>query len=254
MKANNFTQIAKEAIYQAKEISKKYFYDSKVISSLDKDVKTLADIEMNKVIIDKLNSTNIPIISEEESNQFLPEKGYYWIVDPIDGTLNFSRGFGCYSISISLWKDELPHISIVYDLYQNRLFISEKNQGSRLNDNSIQVSSLKFIKDAILATGFPSGANYQYEALLPIVGNIIKFKKVRAIGSASLMLAYVASGVFDVYYEKDIYLWDVAAGLGLVSEAGGCFELKRTGNFKYEVLASNKYLFSECKNMLMKKI
>ena len=250
METYSYTLIAKEAVFLAIDISKKYLIDSKIISYLDKDIKTMADIEMNEVIIARLSLTNIPIISEEKSNNSWSSKGYYWIVDPLDGTLNFSRGFGCYSISISLWKDKSPVLSIVYDLYQNRLYISEKNKGSRLDDLLIQVSSTKFVKDAILATGFPSGSNYQDDILSSLVTKIQQFKKVRAIGSASLMLAYVASGVFDVYYEKDIYLWDVAAGLGLISEAGGVFELKKTCEFKYEVLACNKYLFSECKKIL----
>ena len=103
-----------------------------------------------------------------------------------------------------------------------------------------------------MATGFPSDANYDSENLLNLVNNIQNFKKIRAIGSASLMLAYVAEGVFDVYYEKDIFLWDVASGLSLVKEAGGMIYYKKTTGFKYEVLASNKLLFNKAKELLIK--
>ena len=210
----------------------------------------MVDFKMNEIIISHLKLTSIPILSEEgEKKEF---KSLFWIVDPLDGTLNFTRGFGFYSVSISLWDFNSPVLGIVYDIYNNQIYSSKKSFGARLGHTKLKVSTTNSIKDAILATGFPSGANYQTDILLSLVSKIQLFKKIRAIGSASIMLSYVACGVFDVYYEKDIYLWDVAAGLALIEEAGGKFSIKKSSNeHKYEVLASNNILFDECQNILL---
>ena len=243
-------QIALNAANDAKNSSIKYIIDSKIISHELKDIKTMADIEMNNIIISHLKLTGIPILSEESEKKH--HNGYIWIVDPLDGTLNFSRGYGCYSISISLWNDDTPLIGIVYDIFNNQVYTSKKSKGTFLGTKSLHVSNTNQLQDAILATGFSSGANYHTDSLYGLVKQVQIFKKVRAIGSASIMLSYVASGVFDVYYEKDIYLWDIAAGLSLVKESGGKFIIRKTDDkFKYEVLASNKLLFNECRNIFM---
>ena len=115
------------------------------------------------------------------------------------------------------------------------------------------VSKTNNLMDAVLTTGFPSGGNYSTEYLLKFVSSVQEFKKVRSIGSASLMLCHVAIGICDAYYENDIYLWDIAAGVLLVKEAGGKIYMKRKGNtWKYEVLASNKLIFEEACKLLVK--
>lgn len=246
---NHLFEIALKAAIEAKKVAKKFILSPQVISSDFKDIKTLVDYEMNEIITSHLISTHIPILSEEGEKKC--NKNLFWIVDPLDGTFNFTRGFGCYSVSISLWENDFPIVGIVYDIFNNKIYTSKKSFGARLGHSKLNVSTTQRIQDAILATGFPSGANYQTDVLLSVVTKIQLFKKIRAIGSASIMLSYVASGVFDVYYEKNIYLWDVAAGLALVEEAGGKFFIKYSGkDFKYEVLASNNILFEECKNIL----
>ena len=109
------------------------------------------------------------------------------------------------------------------------------------------------LRDQVITTSMDiENRRSEFQNLFSFIENVQKFKKIRAIGSASLMLAYVAEGVFDVYYEKDIYIWDVASGLSLVKEAGGMIFFKKTNEFKYEVLASNKLIFDEAKHLLIK--
>jgi myo-inositol-1(or 4)-monophosphatase len=146
----------------------------------------------------------------------------------------------------------MPQLGVVRDIFAKATYSSSINEISKLEKIPIMVSKTMFVKDALLATGFPSGANYEDNELMPFLKNVQAFKKIRALGAASLMLSYVASGVFDIYYEKDIYLWDVAAGLSLVKEAGGeIFFRQNPGTMKYEVLASNKNIFEECKSILI---
>ena len=249
----NLAKIAENASEKAYVIAKKFIGDAVVLSNKDKDIKTLADEEINQCIINELASTDIPIMSEENNSQKINIFNQCWIIDPLDGTLNFSRQFPCSSISIALWDNAMPILGLVKNIFDDSLYTSFINKGTKKNNHYVKVSQISEINNAVLATGFPSGANYESENLLSFVKNVQKFKKIRAIGSASLMLAYVAEGVFDVYYEKDIYLWDVASGLSLVKEAGGMIFFKRTKGFKYEVLASNKLIFNEAKELLVNK-
>ena len=254
MKLSNdeLMDIALNSAKDARLVSRKYMLDPKVISNDKKDIKTLIDIEMNNVIISKLIQTDIPVLSEEGKKNKL--NGLLWIVDPLDGTLNFSRNFNCYSISISLWKGDLPLIGLVYDISSEKIYQNSNFLRATLNNKTIGVSSVSQIEDAILATGFSSGTSYETNNLLSLVTKVQSFKKLRALGSASIMLAHVASGIFDVYYEKDIYLWDVAAGLSIVKASGGKYFIRKTNNnFKYEVLASNSFLFEDCYNLLIKE-
>lgn len=246
-------QIALFAVSEAMKAASKFMEDSMVISSKGKDIKTQADLEMNDCILKILEPTGIPVITEESDHHLEEIPSFCWIIDPLDGTLNFSRKFPCSGISICLWENNLPVIGIVKDIFNNITYTSQLNKGSWIDNNRLRVSNVDSVKNAILATGFPSGASYGNENLLSLVKNIQSFKKVRALGSSTIMLCYVASGIFDVYHEKDIYLWDVAAGLCLIRESGGNVLIRRNGKTqKYEVLASNRNITKEASELFFK--
>jgi myo-inositol-1(or 4)-monophosphatase len=247
----NLEKIALNASVKAYSVARKFFSDAVILSYESKDIKTLADEEINQCILNELEVTSLPIISEEINNQEIILKNQNWIIDPLDGTLNFSRQFPFSSISIALWENEMPKLGLVKNIFDDTLYTSFLNKGTKKNNQYVKVSQVSEIRNAVLATGFPSGSNYESGNLFSFVLNVQKFKKIRAVGSASLMLAYVAEGVFDVYYEKDIYLWDVAAGLSLVKEAGGLIFFRKTEGWKYEVLASNRVIFDEAKDLLI---
>jgi myo-inositol-1(or 4)-monophosphatase len=255
MNENNYKSlldIAITATTDGAKLAKQYLNDAGVLSNSGKDIKTIADIEMNNIILNHLVPTGIPILSEESTNMETSIPSICWIVDPLDGTYNFTRKFPSAAVSIALWSENMPQIGIVNNVFNSDIFIASANNSTTLNGNNISVSSIDDISKSLLSTGFPSGSSYETEDLLKIVRNVQAFKKVRTIGSASMMLSYVSSGVFDVYYENGIYLWDVAAGLCLVKKAGGEYILKPTADpFKFEVLASNKAIFAKAKKKLM---
>ena len=160
--------------------------------------------------------------------------------------MNLSRGFEFSAISISLWEKGLPILGVVQHLFTGQVFSSCKKLGAWLNEKELYISSIKNKSEAILATGFPSGSSFSKHSINEFVLNVKHYKKVRMLGSAALMLSYVASGIFDVYHEKDIYIWDVAAGLALISEAGGDFSITQGSSiFKYNVIAANKILLKK---------
>ena len=239
-------KIAKNVASDTAEMLKANFLSNPgVLKNKGKDIKTEADFAAHEYIYEILSKTGIPIISEEGKNKKFYLADHQWIVDPIDGTLNLSRGFEMSAISISLWNRGIPTFGVVHSLFSNEVFTSFQERGSYKGNHKISVSETKQKNNAILATGFSSGRDYSQKSLDEFVINVQNYKKIRMLGSAALMLAYVSCGVFDVYYEQDIYIWDVAAGLSLVLEAGGSY-LITPGNdlFKYNVIASNKILIS----------
>jgi myo-inositol-1(or 4)-monophosphatase len=242
-----------EIVHDAYLYSKTYLDNPSIISSVEKDIKTELDYNLNKFITERLSYSGLDIISEEAENNNLDTlKEKVWIIDPLDGTFNLSIKFPYSSISVALFDKSEPIIGVIKDIINGVTYSSEIGKGAWKMGKEIHVSQTKQINSAVLATGFPSGGNFDSNDMLKFVECVQKFKKIRAIGSASQMLAYVAEGVFDVYYEKDIYIWDVAAGLSLVREAGGEILVKSCdGSFKCEVLASNKLLFSEAKKILI---
>lgn len=209
-----------------------------VLTNREKDIKLKADKESEKIILKYLFKSDYPIISEETRSE-TPNTGLRWIVDPLDGSLNFSRRIPNCVVSIALWKGLEPILGVIYDFNRNDLYYGIVGEGASLNDKRISVSDVLDKENAIICTGFPSKADYSTENLLGIVKKIQDFKKIRLLGSAALSLAYVSSGKADAYHEKGIMLWDVAAGLALVKAAGGEYEVNTVNENQYNVFANN---------------
>ena len=227
----------------ARMLQQNFLSNPEVLNNHGKDIKTEADFAAHEYIVEGLTTTGIPIISEEGNNTEFNLSDHQWIIDPIDGTFNLSRGFGMSAVSISLWDKGVPVLGVIYNLFSNEVFNSLQQCGSFKSDHKISVSRTKNKNEAVLATGFPSGRDYSKKSLEKFIINVQSYKKIRMLGSAALMLAYVSCGFFDVYYEEDIYIWDVAAGLSLVSEAGGAYVITPGDSvFKYNVIASNNVL------------
>ncbi len=158
----------------------------------------------------------------EESGE-LEGNEYQWIIDPIDGTRNFIHGFPHFAISIAVMHKNRIEYGVIYDPLRQELFTAIRGKGAHLNNQRIRVSTRKTLEHALLATGFAYRHSDQeaslpddsFKAILPICGD------VRRAGAATLDLAYVACGRLDGYWEKGLHIWDIAAGILLVKEAGG---------------------------------
>jgi myo-inositol-1(or 4)-monophosphatase len=233
--------LAKDAAQKAGKELTSMIGDAGVISSQDKDIKTKADAAANEIIRNTLGD-KYPIISEEHDSHKsdLTNPEGCWIVDPLDGTLNFTRGLPIVGVSIGFWRSGEPVAGVVLDFFAEKMYHGIVSESAFCNTSQIQVSTTRHVSDAVLGTGFPSGRNYTAKSLSATVSKVQRFKKVRMLGCASLMLTMVASGVFDAYEEEDIYLWDVAGALALVKAAGGEFTMTPgTGLWKYNVMATN---------------
>lgn len=226
----NLLSIAKESALLAGEfLSSDIQSNRKVCKEFAHDVKIAADIQSEKIILDHLmEKSNFSILSEEKGMIERGIKDYFWIVDPVDGSLNYARGIPLCCVSIGLWEGEKPILGVIYDFNRAELFSGITDNGSWLNEQSIHVSATNTKQNAVLFTGFPKQTDFSSQGINDFVGCIQSYRKVRLLGSAALSVAYVASGRGDAYYERDIMFWDIAGGIPLVLAAGGKVQIEKT--------------------------
>jgi fructose-1,6-bisphosphatase/inositol monophosphatase family enzyme len=218
----------------------------------DRDVKLEADRAAEERILEVLRGASpFEVLAEEGGTRpgSDPDSGLRWIVDPLDGSMNFLRGIPLCCVSVGLWRCNEPLLGVVYDFNRDEIFTGIVGEGAYLNGNKIRVSQVKESRHATLCTGFPAATDFSADALGRFVAKVQDYKKVRLFGSAALSLAYVAAGRVDAYRERDIRIWDVAAGLALVMAAGGETVTEPTAvPHAMDVYASNEGLFAEYRN------
>ena len=192
-----------------------------------KDFVTNADIKTEKIIIDELKKArpNYSIISEESGIEKNKDETNCWIIDPIDGTINFLHGIPHFAISIALQSNNEIVSGLIFDPIKDELFYAEKNNGAFFNNQRIRVSKKNDINECLFAVG-----KLMSETDLTC----------RRSGYAALDLAYVASGRYDGYFQSNLNLWDIAAGIILIKEAGGIInDIKLNNNSNIKVITSS---------------
>jgi len=204
-----------------------------------RDFVTNSDLRVEKIIIQELKKArpNYSFLSEEGGMEENKDKKNTWIIDPIDGTVNFLHGIPHFAISIGLQSNNEIISGLIYDPIKDEMFFAEKDGGAFQNNQRIRVSKKSEINDCLFAT---SGENKTG----------IKVPN-RKSGCAALDLAYVAAGRFDGFFQKNLNLWDIAAGLILIKEAGGIInniDLDKTQNIK--VIASSVNIGAKLKEKL----
>ncbi|MDA0900318.1 MAG: inositol monophosphatase family protein [Proteobacteria bacterium] len=214
--------------------------DKEIYLEKGRDIKLEIDRNSEKIIYEELKGTKISFLGEEFGLKKKSEDGLLWVVDPLDGTSNYFRGIDQCCVSIALMQNESSLLGVVYNFNSNDIYYASKGNGAYLNDIKIKVSSISDKSLASLTTGFP--ASEKTKNTLDFLGDLSKWKKIRMFGSAALSCAYVASGKCDVYLEKGIYLWDIAAGICLVQEAGGSVKKELLQNDQYSIEISNGIL------------
>jgi myo-inositol-1(or 4)-monophosphatase len=192
-------------------------------------------------------------IAEERTVEKRGER-YNWVIDPLDGTTNFLHGVPPYAISIGLMEDDNVVAGVVHEVGGDETFTTWKDGGSWLNGKRIHVSETAKLSDSLIATGFPYNLFDRLAPYMSLLTYLVKHSHgVRRLGSASIDLAYVAAGRFDLFFEYDLKHWDVAAGMLLVREAGGRFSdfsgktESLTGD---ETLASNAQVYNEALDII----
>jgi len=193
-----------------------------------RDIKIRGDKELNNILIKELKkASSFNIISEEESGGLIQEHKYNWILDPIDGSYNYFRGIPIYCISLGLWKGLKPVLGVICDLARNDVYHGVIDEGAYKNNREIRVSEVRDFSNGVLCTGFPLNYSYSKKNITNSIENILKYKKIRLLGSAAMSLSLLACGKVDAYQEDNIMIWDVAAGIAIVMAAGGNVKFSR---------------------------
>ena len=192
------------------------------------DFVSNADLKAEKIIIEELKKARpyYSIISEEDGSEANKDKNNVWIIDPIDGTINFLHGVPHFAISIALKSGNEIVSGLIYDPIKDEMFYAEKDNGAFFNNQRIRVSQKKDLNSCLFATGGESKNGIDLT--------------IRKTGSAALDMAYVAAGRYDGYFQNDLNLWDIAAGIIILKEAGGTInEIDLSQNKNIQIRASS---------------
>jgi myo-inositol-1(or 4)-monophosphatase len=261
-------QTAVSAAHEAGALMRKNIRSVKKITSEEQfDMKLALDVRCQQLIERTLRSAfpEIAVLGEEGISG-RENSAARWVVDPIDGTVNFAHGLPHACVSISLQtrsprgpgvsgENYLSQVGVVYDPFCDELWTGIRGSPARLNGRIIQVSQRKRLDQAMVSMGFSKSIEV-LDQTLPILTRVAyKVRKVRMIGSAALSMVYVASGRFDAYIENCVRLWDIAAG-GLILECAGgrfCYEPIQ-GEHSYKLLATNGLLHQKVEQLLTRPV
>ncbi len=198
------------------------------------DFVTNSDKKVEKIIIEELSKSRkkFSILSEEIGEIKNADKDNYWIIDPIDGTTNFLHGIPHFAISIGLKTNNEIVSGLIFDPIKNEIFYAEKNSGAYFNNQRIRVSKKKNLNECLFATG---GKDKTENNL-----------NIRKSGSAALDMAYVGAGRYDGYFQKNLNIWDIAAGIIIIKEAGGKInDIDFSSNEVFGVFAGSNSIYEK---------
>lgn len=188
-----------------------------LVTTVDRSIETFLREQLRTIFPDDA------LHGEEYGAQRLEGARRVWLIDPIDGTTNFSRGIPVFCVSIALQEDGQTVVGAIYDPTRDELFSAQRGQGAWLNGKPMQVSGIQELKQAVVVTGFPPlKEGDSFKDIVRRLGNVVSATGgLRRFGSAALDLASVAAGRLDAYWEFGLNPWDTAAGYLMVQEAGG---------------------------------
>lgn len=210
------------------------------------DLVSYVDKESEKKLVEGLSKIfpEAGFITEESTVKQQEDKEYKWVIDPLDGTTNFLHGLPPFSISIALLHKSEVIVGVVYEVSLAECFYAWKEGGAYLNGTKISISPVYKLSDALVASGFPYSQLNKSDSHFRILQELQNLSHgIRRLGSAAVDLSYVACGRFEAYYEFNLKIWDIAAGILIVQEAGGTVcDFSGQSNYLYgkEVLAAGK--------------
>jgi myo-inositol-1(or 4)-monophosphatase len=251
-----FKQTAVSAAYKAAEILRSRFGNISRVRKKDAvEIVTEADTEAELEIISAIRSRfpDHSILSEEAG---LEETGddFRWVIDPLDGTVNFAHQVPIFCISIALtYRNEIV-MGVVLNPVDGQLYTALHGQGVELNGRPIRVSTPATVSESLLVTGFPYHIHEVFEPIMARFGNCLKASQaVRRLGSAALDICYVACGRFEGFWEQGLKPWDTAAGILIAAEAGASITTFSNQPYRLgdqEILVTNGHIHDEMIGLL----
>tara|TARA_B100000886_G_scaffold260505_1_gene185365 strand:- start:453 stop:1208 length:756 start_codon:yes stop_codon:yes gene_type:complete len=249
MNKNDYSQELRYAIDAALNAGK-YLYKNKSklnvrIDSNPKDTKLQADVEAENLIKQSISSlSKYPILAEESGKSVENLGETFWVIDPLDGTANFSRDIPICCVSIGLVCNMKPILGVIYDFNNDDLYKANNiTKEAFLNNKEIQVSKIDRKNEAVLVTGLPVNTNYDNDSLKKMIEDMQTWKKVRMIGSAAIASCFIASGKAELYKENGVFLWDIIAGAAIIESSGGIAKINNVkDNFQVDIVFSNSHI------------
>ena len=255
---NDLTQTAIHAAQLGGAILQDYAQKGFTINSKGQAINlvTEADLQSEKAIIQSIRNTfpEHQILSEEQGLQDIPQHPIKWIIDPLDGTINFAHGFPMYNVSIGVEYQGTCVIGVIYDPTRDELFHGQQGRGATLNGAPIQVSTTPKLAEALLVTGFAYDIHTATDNnLKEFCAFTLRARGMRRTGTAAIDLCYIACGRLDGFWELQLNPWDTAAGKVIVEEAGG--KITNYAGAPYSIygktiLATNTLIHSEMLGVL----
>ena len=253
---NKFLEVALEAAREAGAVLlSEHSRPQKISYKGDVDLVTETDKRSEAIVVGRLRREfpDHRIVAEEGSSGAAGASRYEWQVDPLDGTTNFAHGYPCFAVSIGLLEDGKPLVGVVFNPVSDELFSAVRSEGAFLNQKPIHVSDMKKLATSLVSTGFPThnraanlNIHYYWQFTLRSHG-------VRRDGSAALDLCSVACGRFDAFWEFGLNSWDTAAGILMITEAGGIATDLHGGPYHPggpDLLVTNGHIHAEMQQMM----
>ncbi len=215
------------------------------------DVVTIADKESEKLILRRIKES-FPehSVLSEESGESDTDSRWRWVIDPLDGTTNYSQGLPVFSVSIALEYDGEAVAGVVYAPYLDEMFSAIKGEGAFLNGKRIGCAEKCSLSQAVVATGMPVDKAENPDNNFDNVAAVVtKVRGLRRYGSAAIDLSYVAAGFLDAFWELSLLRWDIAAGALIAAEAGAVVEFLRPER-EYSILASSKAMYGDFRKLI----
>ena len=238
---NSALTVAIKAARAAGKVMHANWHKPKHVNSAEAhDIKLELDVQCQALIEKILRGAfpEIPVLGEEGISGDM-NAAYRWVVDPIDGTVNYFYGMPHAAVSIALEHEQKSVVGVIYDPFTDEIWTTTTGQPTRLNGKIVRVSNRSCIEESVIAMGFSKSQDNLDKSMPHLIRLSRRAKKIRIMGSAALELVYVASGRLDAYIERTINLWDVAAGSLLVENAGGEFYTLPAPNGKLRMCADN---------------
>lgn len=257
----DFLKIAKKAACQAGEVQLNSLNKIKNVSYKDtkgkNNILTEIDTQCEEIILSIIRDSfpGHDILAEESGKNLENNSDYVWLIDPLDGTMNYSHGYPFFSVSIALEHKGQTLCGLVYDPFKNEMFSAERGKGAFLNDSKIFVSAVQLLELSLVVSGtFHHPESEIMDRFLKILKELsLKAQGVRRDGSAALDLCYVACGRYESFWEFGLNAWDMAAGSLILEEAGGkVTDLKggQFSNYNGQLVASNGLIHGEMIELL----
>jgi len=256
IKVEQYLKAAIEAAREAGQVQREHLWGDFAVSYKGEvDLVTEVDRRCEELVVGKLKAATPDFGFVAEENLYQDgSASVKWVIDPLDGTTNYTHGFPWFCVSIALEVEGEPVLGVIYHVMMDELFTAIKGKGAYVNGRALHVSEHRPLKSCLLATGFPYDRTSDNENNFAHFCNFhLETRGVRRAGAAALDLAYVAAGRLDGFWECKLKPWDVAAGVLLVGEAGGVvtnYDAEPYSIYDHRVVASNGRIHREMIDVL----